>query len=194
VKNKNTGIPLKGWKFAGWEGGLAPAQDRMPFNVEFTIQPANLHLRKVSLALSDCLTLNSQFETEWHSIWSGGKPTFPTCEFPLLEWYPRSISISSQLLPWVGFQTAPVRTKTTLPLSSVHRPDWVLMDIDLPEVDGINATRQIVAAHPEARVVIVTSYDDAGLRETARSAGACEYVVKENLIEIRCILAAHTCP
>ena len=72
-----------------------------------------------------------------------------------------------------------------------HRPDWVLMDIDLPEVDGISATRQIVAAHPEARVMIVTNYDDAGLRETARSAGACEYVVKEDLIEIRRILAAH---
>ena len=75
-----------------------------------------------------------------------------------------------------------------------HRPDWVLMDINLPEVDGISATRQIVAAHPQARVMIVTNYDDAGLREAARSAGACEYVVKENLIEIRRILAAYTCP
>ena len=44
------GIPLKEWKFAGWEGGLAPAQDRMPFSVEFTIQPANSHLSKVKLA------------------------------------------------------------------------------------------------------------------------------------------------
>src|SRR5687767_7643205 len=69
-----------------------------------------------------------------------------------------------------------------------HHPDWVLMDIDLPELDGITATRQIVAAHPEARVMIVTNYDDAGLRETARSAGACEYVIKEDLIEIRRIL------
>lgn len=73
-----------------------------------------------------------------------------------------------------------------------HRPDWVLMDIDLPEVDGISATRQIVGAHPDARVMIVTNYDDVGLRETARSAGACEYVVKENLIEIRHILATRT--
>jgi len=71
-----------------------------------------------------------------------------------------------------------------------HHPDWVLMDIDLPGVDGISATRQIVAAHPEARIVIVTNYDDAGLREAARSAGACEYVVKADLIEIRRILAA----
>lgn len=38
----------------------------------------------------------------------------------------------------------------------------------------------------------ITALDEA--RETARSAGACEYVVKENLIEIRRILAAHTCP
>src|SRR6266446_5090286 len=101
VKNKKTGEPLKAWKFAGWEGGLAPAQDRMPFNVEFTI-PANLHLRKVSLALSNCLTWNSQFEMEWHSILSEGTPAFPTCQFPLLEWYPRSISIFSQLLPRGG--------------------------------------------------------------------------------------------
>ena len=70
-----------------------------------------------------------------------------------------------------------------------HHPDWVLMDIDLPTVDGISATRQIVAAHPEARIMIVTNYDDARLRERACSAGACEYVVKENLMEMRRILA-----
>jgi len=73
-----------------------------------------------------------------------------------------------------------------------HHPHWVLMDIDLPTVDGISATRQIVAAYPEARVMIVTNYDDARLRDRARQAGACEYVVKENLMEVRRILAAGT--
>lgn len=73
---------------------------------------------------------------------------------------------------------------------SHHHPDWVMMDIDLPEVDGISATRRIVAAHPEAKVMMVTNYDDADLREAARLAGACEYVVKENLLEVRRILAA----
>ena len=68
------------------------------------------------------------------------------------------------------------------------QPDWVLMDIRLKEMDGISATRQIKAAFPEARVVIVTEYDDAGLRQAARDAGAPGYVLKENLPEVREIL------
>ncbi|MGH9838430.1 MAG: response regulator [Blastocatellia bacterium] len=69
-----------------------------------------------------------------------------------------------------------------------HHPDWVLMDIKMKEMDGLAATRQIKAAFPQARIVIVTGYDDARLREAARSAGACAYVHKENLLELRQIL------
>jgi DNA-binding NarL/FixJ family response regulator len=67
-------------------------------------------------------------------------------------------------------------------------PDWVLMDIRMKEVDGITATQQIKAAFPEARVVIVTEYDDAGLRKAAHNAGAAGYVLKEDLAEVREIL------
>jgi CheY-like chemotaxis protein len=70
-----------------------------------------------------------------------------------------------------------------------HRPDWVLMDIEMKELDGISATRQIMAAFPEAHIVIVTNYDDGDLREAARRAGACEYVVKEDLLDLRRILS-----
>ena len=73
-------------------------------------------------------------------------------------------------------------------LYSKLRPDWVLMDIEMGEVNGLTATRQIKASYPEARVVIVTNYDDAQLRETARVAGACDYVLKENLLALRRIL------
>lgn len=68
-------------------------------------------------------------------------------------------------------------------------PDWVLMDIKMKEVDGITATRNIMALFPEAHVMIVTDYDDEKLREAARSAGACGYVVKENLFALRRILS-----
>jgi CheY-like chemotaxis protein len=66
-----------------------------------------------------------------------------------------------------------------------NRPDWVVMDIRMKGIDGLTATEQIVHACPGARVLIVTSYNDASLREAARQAGAYGYVLKENLLEVR---------
>jgi CheY-like chemotaxis protein len=77
-----------------------------------------------------------------------------------------------------------------LPAYTMHRPDWVLMDVKMKEMDGISATRQIKASYPEANIMIVTDYDDPDLREAARSAGAREYVTKENLLDLRRILGA----
>jgi CheY-like chemotaxis protein len=69
-------------------------------------------------------------------------------------------------------------------------PDWVLMDIRMKEMDGISATRQIKASYPNANIVVVTDYDNLNMREAARQAGACEYVTKENLLDVRRILGA----
>lgn len=69
------------------------------------------------------------------------------------------------------------------------RPDWILMDIDMQGLDGITATRQITSAHPEAKIMMVTDYNDTDLRRAARDAGACEYIVKENLLDIVDVLA-----
>ncbi|HXG93319.1 MAG TPA: response regulator transcription factor [Blastocatellia bacterium] len=68
------------------------------------------------------------------------------------------------------------------------KPDWVLMDIKMEKVNGITATREIKAAFPDARIIIVTNYDDADLREAARKAGACSYVLKEDLLSLRHIV------
>jgi CheY-like chemotaxis protein len=76
-----------------------------------------------------------------------------------------------------------------LPAYTRHRPDWVLMDLRMKQMDGISATRQIKASYPEANIMIVTDHDDPDLREAAREAGACEYVTKENLLDLRRILA-----
>ena len=73
-----------------------------------------------------------------------------------------------------------------------HKPDWVLMDIMMQGGDGIEATRQIVARWPDAKVVIVTSYDDADLKAAAKAAGATDYVSKENLLDVRRVLLAET--
>ena len=62
-----------------------------------------------------------------------------------------------------------------------HQPDCVLMDIRMQKIDGLTATRQIKAAFPDARIVVVTDYDDDALRDDAVRAGACHYVVKERL-------------
>jgi CheY-like chemotaxis protein len=71
-----------------------------------------------------------------------------------------------------------------------YRPDWVVMDIEMDEMDGLRATREITAAFPEARIAIFTRYDDDKMREAAREAGAVEFVSKENLLDVRRILAA----
>jgi two-component system NarL family response regulator len=69
-----------------------------------------------------------------------------------------------------------------------HRPDWVLMDVEMKDVEGFGATRQIKAHYPQARIMLLTNYDDADLREKARLAGACQYLVKEDLLTLRRIL------
>jgi CheY-like chemotaxis protein len=69
-------------------------------------------------------------------------------------------------------------------------PDWVLMDVQMNQVDGITATRQIKTQYPEAKVIIITAYDDADLRESARDAGAHSFVLKEQLLDIRNIFRA----
>lgn len=69
-----------------------------------------------------------------------------------------------------------------------HQPDWVLMDIEMQGTDGITATRDLMQVFPEARVVIVSKYDDEQLRAAARSVGACGYVCKENLLLLRTLL------
>lgn len=66
-----------------------------------------------------------------------------------------------------------------------HHPEWILMDVEMKEKDGFTATREIVEAHPDAKILILTKYGTDRMREEAQKAGASKYVLKENLLAIR---------
>jgi DNA-binding NarL/FixJ family response regulator len=65
-------------------------------------------------------------------------------------------------------------------LAAETAPDVVLMDLSMPEVDGVAATRQIVARAPESRVVVLTSFSDGGRIFDALDAGAIGYLLKDS--------------
>jgi CheY-like chemotaxis protein len=69
-----------------------------------------------------------------------------------------------------------------------QRPDWVLMDLQMARMGGIEATRRILAADRTARILILTQYDDAHWRAAAVAAGASGYILKDNLLDLRRLL------
>jgi len=59
------------------------------------------------------------------------------------------------------------------------QPDVVLMDLRMPVLDGVTATRRLLAAHPAARVIVVTTFDDDELVFDGLRAGAVGYLLKD---------------
>src|SRR3954452_5229217 len=63
-------------------------------------------------------------------------------------------------------------------LADELRPGVVLMDLSMPVLDGVAATRRIVAARPDAAVVVLTSFSDTARVGDALTAGAVGYLLK----------------
>jgi len=62
-----------------------------------------------------------------------------------------------------------------------YKPDWVIMDIEMEALDGITATRKIIKKFPDAKIIILTQYDDPHLKEAALEAGAKAFLLKEDM-------------
>lgn len=69
--------------------------------------------------------------------------------------------------------------ETAIGIVREQRPDVVLMDVDLPGMNGIAATRELLAIHPEARVIVLTALMDPDVVEGAAAAGAIGFVSKQ---------------
>jgi len=69
-----------------------------------------------------------------------------------------------------------------------ERPDWTVMDVCMPGVNGLAATRRIKAQFPEARILIITQHHNPKLRDSAREAGATGFLGKEELTRLESII------
>ncbi|MDO8382965.1 MAG: response regulator transcription factor [Microbacterium sp.] len=63
--------------------------------------------------------------------------------------------------------------------AALHDPDVVLMDLSMPVMDGVEATRALTAAEPRVRVVVLTSFSDRARVHRALEAGAIGYQLKD---------------
>jgi DNA-binding NarL/FixJ family response regulator len=63
------------------------------------------------------------------------------------------------------------------------KPDVVLMDLKMPNLDGIEATRRIMAEHPQVKVLILTTFDTDSYVLQALRAGASGYVLKDSQVD-----------
>lgn len=68
--------------------------------------------------------------------------------------------------------------RTAMDWIGASRPDFIFMDIVLPDKNGLVLTREIKAAYPEVRIVILTNHDSQEHREAAREYGANHFLAK----------------
>ncbi len=74
-----------------------------------------------------------------------------------------------------------------LRIAQAVRPDIILMDITLPRMDGLEATRRVKAVRAETKILILTVHDEQAYRRAAEESGADAFLTKKNV-------AAHLFP
>jgi DNA-binding NarL/FixJ family response regulator len=82
-------------------------------------------------------------------------------------------------LPDIDVVGAAADGQQALDLVAKHRPDAILLDLHMPVLDGIGATRRLVAEHPDVAIVVLTTFVDDNSVLDALRAGARSYLTKD---------------
>ena len=104
------------------------------------------------------------------------KETVAVC---LLDDDPSVLKATSRLLDSVGWRvnafTDPLRF---LEHAATHRPDLAIIDILMPEMNGLEVQARLRRISPSTRVIVLTARDDPSVRRMALNAGACAFFIK----------------
>ncbi len=91
----------------------------------------------------------------------------------LVEWLKSFFSDCTFLVAGSG--------EKAIELADAHHPAIVIMDIQLPGINGIEAIRRIKKISPQAQAVVLTVMKDSAYKEEAMAAGACAYINKQHM-------------
>ena len=94
-------------------------------------------------------------------------------------------------IPGITFQEC-VSGEEAVACAREFKPHWVTMDVQLPGLNGFESTRAVRREHPEARVLIVTAFNEPHYRDLAHSSGAVGFILKENILALRLMLETET--
>lgn len=112
----------------------------------------------------------------------GRAPRTPTSQSPrilIVDDDPAVAEVLQDYFTEAGFATdAALTGEAALTLIRQSRPDVVLLDIKMPEINGVEVLARLRAAHPEIPVIMTTGNDDLTLAQATLKMGAFDYVAK----------------
>lgn len=95
----------------------------------------------------------------------------------ILRAFQRLLEPSCEVVGWVTDGVALLAAATSL------NPDVIVLDVAMPNLDGLAACGRIKQTTPRSKVVVVTATNDAAIREGAFTAGASGFVLKHRVVE-----------
>ena len=73
---------------------------------------------------------------------------------------------------------------------AAEHPDWVLMDIEMPGLDGLSATRELKKRFPDLQIIIVSNHGEEEFRAAAMELGVTGFLLKDHLQELAPMITA----